>query len=265
MSELKRYSCTVLVDASTGFNVEAISPEDAAEKAENLAAELGATSICHQCSANLEIGDFCGVMVYDEDLGEQVLDTTYGAEQIARLIHKLDAVAAQRDEGLAREAELKAQRDSLANEMFDLQQRLAEAEKNTFQARVLPWMNACFGEQISADKQERNHRFLEEALELIQACGATVEEAHQLVDYVYDRPVGEVSQEVGGVMVTLAALCLAQDMDMHAAAETELTRIWGKVEHIRAKQAAKPAFGPLPGSYPERVPGPSVSDQEQSS
>ena len=176
-----------------------------------------------------------------------------------------DALAAQRDEGLAREAELKAQRDSLANEMFDLQQRLAEAEKNTFQARVLPWMNACFGEQISADKQERNHRFLEEALELIQACGATVEEAHQLVDYVYDRPVGEVSQEVGGVMVTLAALCLAQDMDMHAAAETELTRIWGKVEHIRAKQAAKPAFGPLPGSYPERVPGPSVSDQEQSS
>ena len=147
----------------------------------------------------------------------------------------------------------------------ELQQRLAEAEKDTFQARVLPWMKACFGEHISADKQERNHRFLEEALELIQACGATAEEAHQLVDYVYGRAVGEPSQEVGGVMVTLAALCLAQDMDMHAAAETELTRIWGKVEQIRAKQAAKPALGPLPGSYPERVPGPSVSDQGQSS
>ena len=40
-----------------------------------------------------------------------------------------DALATQRDEGLAREAELKAQRDSLANEMFDLHQRQAEAKK----------------------------------------------------------------------------------------------------------------------------------------
>ena len=137
MSELKRYSCTVIVDASAGFNVEASSPEDAAEKAECLAAESGATSICHQCSANLDIGDFCGVMVYDEDLGEQVLDTTYGSEQIARLILERDALAAQRDGGLAREAELKAQRDSLANEMFDLQQRLAEAEKDAARYRWL--------------------------------------------------------------------------------------------------------------------------------
>jgi hypothetical protein len=38
-----------------------------------------------------------------------------------------DALSAQRDEGLVREAELLEQRDSLANEMFDLQQRLAEA------------------------------------------------------------------------------------------------------------------------------------------
>jgi hypothetical protein len=144
-----------------------------------------------------------------------------------------------------------------------LQQRLAEAEEDTFQARVLPWMNACFGAQISADKQERNHRFLEEALELIQACGATAEEAHQLVDYVYGRPVGEPSQEVGGVMVTLAALCLAQDMDLQGAAETELSRIWGKVEQIRSKQTAKPAFGPLPGSYPERLSDPGCADSER--
>ncbi len=31
------------------------------------------------------------------------------------------------------------------------------------------------------------------------------------------------------------------------AGETELARIWTKVEAIRAKQAAKPQFGPLPG------------------
>lgn len=122
----------------------------------------------------------------------------------------------------------------------------------SFQDRVQPWMLECFGLTISADYQERNHRFLEEALELVQARGATASEAHQLVDYVYGRPAGDPVQEVGGVMVTLAALCLANGMDMHAAAETELARIWTMVEQIRAKQAAKPAMSPLPGVYPER-------------
>lgn len=119
-----------------------------------------------------------------------------------------------------------------------------------FQARVQPWMTACFGAEISADGAERNHRFLEESLELVQACGCTASEAHQLVAYVYGRPVGERAQEVGGVMVTLAALCLAQDLDMHAAGETELARIWTKVEAIRAKQAAKPKHSPLPAAVP---------------
>lgn len=115
-----------------------------------------------------------------------------------------------------------------------------------FQPRVKPWLLACFGEMIAGDKEERNHRFLEEALELVQACGCTEDEAIQLVSYVYGRPVGEPSQEVGGVMVTLAALCLAHGMDMHGSAETELARIWTKVEQIRAKQAAKPKHSPLP-------------------
>jgi hypothetical protein len=117
---------------------------------------------------------------------------------------------------------------------------------NKFQIRVLPWLYECFGAVIPFDKTERNHRFFEESAELVQACGLTRSEAHQLVDYVFDRPAGEPSQEVGGVMVTLAALCLANAMDMDAAGETELARIWTKVEQIRAKQAAKPKHSPLP-------------------
>ncbi|ASD50446.1 hypothetical protein FDI24_gp164 [Acidovorax phage ACP17] len=109
-----------------------------------------------------------------------------------------------------------------------------------FQERVQLWMMACFGAEISADLGERNLRFLEEALELVQSCGCSVDEAHQMVDYVFNRPIGEPSQEVGGVMVTLAALCLANSLDMHTASETELSRIWTKVEVIRAKQASKP-------------------------
>jgi hypothetical protein len=116
-----------------------------------------------------------------------------------------------------------------------------------FQSRVWPWLIHCFGEQIARDGRERSHRFLEEALELVQSTGCTASEAHQLVDYVFGRPVGEPHQETGGVMVTLAALCLAHGLDMHAAGEDELTRVWGKADKIRAKQAAKPAHGPLPG------------------
>lgn len=141
--------------------------------------------------------------------------------------------------------------DAILNKVFastgaQSEQPVAQPEPESFQGRVKPWMLSCFGGAIANDRQERNHRFLEEALELVQSCGCSQTEAHQLVDYVFGRPIGEKSQEVGGVMVTLAALCLAQQVDMHDAGETELARIWTKVEQIRAKQAAKPKHSPLP-------------------
>lgn len=119
-----------------------------------------------------------------------------------------------------------------------------------FQQRVQPWLLECFGAEIAADRVERNHRFLEESLELVQALGCTASEAHQLVDYVFGRPVGDPPQEVGGVMTTLAALCLANGLDMHDAGEVELARISAPelAAKIRAKQAAKPKHSPLPQS-----------------
>ncbi|MGK8887414.1 hypothetical protein [Burkholderia gladioli] len=131
----------------------------------------------------------------------------------------------------------------------------AEAPKQ-FQARVRPWMLECFGPTIAADRVERNHRFLEEALELVQSLGCTASEAHQLVDYTFGRPVGEPAQEVGGVMVTLAALCLANTLDMNTAGGTELARISepATVLKIRAKQAAKPKHSPLPQAVTTRAP-----------
>ncbi|WP_182342698.1 Lar family restriction alleviation protein [Comamonas koreensis] len=119
-----------------------------------------------------------------------------------------------------------------------------------FQQRVQPWMMECFGVEHAADRKKRNQHFLEEALELVQSTGWTQSEAHQLVDYVYGRPWGEPAQEVGGVMVTLAALCLANGLDMHQAGESELARIWSNVDSIRARQAAKPSFSPLPQAQP---------------
>jgi hypothetical protein len=122
----------------------------------------------------------------------------------------------------------------------------------SFQKRVREWTLACFGQEIAYDKTERNHRFLEESLELVQALECTKSEANQLVDYVYARPQGHQDQECGGVLVTLAALCNANGLDMRFLGDVELTRVWKKIDLIRVKQAAKPKHSPLSEPMAER-------------
>jgi hypothetical protein len=112
--------------------------------------------------------------------------------------------------------------------------------KLSFQERVEEWCLACFGQEITMSRGERNHRFIEEALELVQSLGYSREEAHRIVDYVFDRPTGEPSQELGGVVVTLNALATAFPMPVDYCGEKELARVWEKIDRIRAKQAAKP-------------------------
>lgn len=115
------------------------------------------------------------------------------------------------------------------------------------QLEVGLWLLECFGEEIAEDKLERADRFIEEALELAQTNpDFNAVRAHALVDYVFNRDVGEPVQEVGGVMVTLAALCNTVGIDVQEAMNTEVTRIWTKVEQIRAKQKTKPVGSALP-------------------
>lgn len=125
-------------------------------------------------------------------------------------------------------------------------QDYVDQQRSSYQNRVSEWVIECFGLDIAKDIPERNHRFLEESLELVQSTGCTKEDAIKLVDYVYGRPWGEPSQEVGGVMVTLAALCNALQLNMTVNGETELSRVWTKIDKIREKQALKPKFSPLP-------------------
>jgi hypothetical protein len=139
--------------------------------------------------------------------------------------------------------------------------REPKSSASSFQSRVDDWLLACFGETIARDKIERNHRLLEEALEAVQSGVCTRSEAHQLVDYVFDRPVGELWQEVGGCMNTLAAFCAAHGLDMAECGERELARVWTKVEAIRAKHAAKPKHSPLP-QHVEGKPAPSAEARE---
>lgn len=118
----------------------------------------------------------------------------------------------------------------------------------SFQDRAGLWADACFGNEIAMNAAERNQRFVEESLELAQACGFTRAEVDILADYVFSRSIGEKAQEVGGVMTTLATLCRAQGINMLQAGEKELAHNWTRVDAIRAKRATKPPNSPLPAA-----------------
>lgn len=116
-----------------------------------------------------------------------------------------------------------------------------------FQQRAYNWALECFGEEIVFNKSERNHRFLEESLELVQSLDMTYSECQELVNYVYSREKGDPPQEVGGVEVTLATLCSVNTLDLNESADNELKRISNPdmMNKIRQKQANKPK-GTLP-------------------
>lgn len=120
-----------------------------------------------------------------------------------------------------------------------------------FQQDVQAWCVECFGETTAADVVERNWRFLEEALELVQSLGGAKADALGLVDYVFSRDLGDPKQETGGVMVTLAALCAVNKIDMSAEGMRELNRIQQPevINRIRTKHANKPHRSALPGDY----------------
>lgn len=119
----------------------------------------------------------------------------------------------------------------------------------SYQERVHEWAVACFAED-AADVTERNHRFLEEALELYQAVGASREEALALVDYVFGRPVGEAKKEIGGVALTLNSLASALGITVEGRAEEELLRVWQIIDKIKAKRATRVKGSSLPGQTP---------------
>lgn len=116
-----------------------------------------------------------------------------------------------------------------------------------FQAGVRKWMTECFSLTTRTNRRERAFRFLEESLELFQAVGCTEKEARELVSYVFNRPVGVTYQEVGGVMVTLAALCSATDVNLNMAAVDELNRV--NDPEVMAKIKTKRATRAVPGDY----------------
>ena len=83
---MNKYNCTVIFDASASVEVEAETPEQAAELALEMAE--GDQHLCHQCSRSLNTGDAIGAIVYDEECTQELLDTTYQPPQRQPLTEK---------------------------------------------------------------------------------------------------------------------------------------------------------------------------------
>lgn len=119
---------------------------------------------------------------------------------------------------------------------------IVQKNPESFQARVFPWTLKTFGPTLTLSLKERRQRFAEEAVELLQSCGASRDEIVGIVDYVMARPMGEPRQEAAGTQVCLAALCNTMNIDMDGCREEELERCAEKVDKIREKNLFKPVF-----------------------
>ena len=86
----------------------------------------------------------------------------------------------------------------------------------------------------------RLYRALEEVLELGQVLGLEPVKAHELVDYVYGRPVGELEQEAGGVAFTITGLFASLGLNFIDEGNAAVDEAYGRIDVIRAKSKTKP-------------------------
>lgn len=116
---------------------------------------------------------------------------------------------------------------------------------------IWTWVNTAFGTAKAISLRVRVTRFFEEACELFQAHALSKEAAQDILNDVYAKPPGEFKQEVGGVGMTLAALCTAHDMDLQTTISVEFRRAVFKTQTIKIKEANKrgvEGYRPVTGS-----------------
>lgn len=92
---------------------------------------------------------------------------------------------------------------------------------------ILSWAKDTFG-PVALDPRERAMRLLEEAAELAQAEGVTVDEMCNIVERTCARPVGDPFKELGGVLVTIHGYAAVKNISIDAALLTEVVRVTGR-------------------------------------
>jgi hypothetical protein len=105
--------------------------------------------------------------------------------------------------------------------------------------RVGDWIKTRIGPE-HMHPQERALRALEEAMELAQAEGVSLDQVNRQAEHVFSRPPGDPEQEVGGVGVCLLGWCAARGIPLITLIIREVERIEAKpLESIRGSLARK--------------------------
>lgn len=108
------------------------------------------------------------------------------------------------------------------------------SEQSPTQKEILEWAANTFG-SLALDTRERSLRFIEEAIELAQACQITPEEIQSTVTRVYSRERGDPHKETGQAYMTLAALAEWLRIDLNDA----LLREWRRVQGVPLEEWVK--------------------------
>ncbi len=109
--------------------------------------------------------------------------------------------------------------------------------------KFLKWAVDMFG-PVALKRDERCHRFLEEAIELAHAEGVDTDWLDRIIARVYSRERGEVGKEVGQAQATLE--CFAESIGLSSDGEAQ--REWDRVRTISSEEwqrrhKAKAALG----------------------
>lgn len=116
--------------------------------------------------------------------------------------------------------------------------------RNDRQELVSHICRRAFGIEQTTSLPQRGLRLAEEAIEAAQRCGTPAEMLHRLIDHVYGKPPGDLSQELGGVSVTLLALAAAAGLSADTEEQREIARLFSMpVEHFTERNRAKNALG----------------------
>lgn len=111
------------------------------------------------------------------------------------------------------------------------------------------WSQLVFGEHFDRITPKiRSLRLLEEAIELAQAEGVTIDEVEIVADQVYSKPIGNPKQEVGGVIVCLTNYADTRGYNIEEEFYTEYCRILDPkiMERVRTRNLAGDKIGMKP-------------------
>jgi hypothetical protein len=135
---------------------------------------------------------------------------------------------------------------------------------DSLESRVAEWVCTRIGPD-HMHPRERAMRLLEEAIELAQAEGISLDQTLRQSVHVFDRKAGDPAQEAAGVAVCLFGWCAATGNTLHALALAEIMRIEAKpLDQIRGSLARKADADLVVAVVEPTIPCPTSARPERS-